>query len=170
MNSKEICNLNDIEYAEYITNKYYDNLKTIIEYDDLKSEILLQICKNKLNNTARSMHMKYIINKHIPKYYTNKLNTISINDNINNNINDNYTAEKLDNINNNISDIIKMKAKLHELTPRENKILELRYYCDLKLEEVGEEFMVTRERIRQVEAKALRKLRTKMKISKYCYK
>ena len=52
---------------------------------------------------------------------------------------------------------------LHTLTPREEKVLCLRYgLIDGKmhtLEEVGDEFNVTRERIRQIEAKALRKLR-----------
>ena len=52
---------------------------------------------------------------------------------------------------------------LKTLTPREERVLRLRYgLTDGRmhtLEEVGEEFNVTRERIRQIEAKALRKLR-----------
>ncbi|MDR3215824.1 MAG: RNA polymerase sigma factor RpoD [Clostridiaceae bacterium] len=52
---------------------------------------------------------------------------------------------------------------LNTLTPREEKVLRLRYGIDdshpKTLEEVGREFNVTRERIRQIEAKALRKLR-----------
>ena len=52
---------------------------------------------------------------------------------------------------------------LSTLTPREEKVLRLRYGIDdchpRTLEEVGKEFNVTRERIRQIEAKALRKLR-----------
>ena len=52
---------------------------------------------------------------------------------------------------------------LNSLTPREEKVLRLRYGVDdgrpRTLEEVGREFNVTRERIRQIEAKALRKLR-----------
>ena len=52
---------------------------------------------------------------------------------------------------------------LNTLTPREEKVLRLRYGIDdgkgRTLEEVGKEFNVTRERIRQIEAKALRKLR-----------
>ena len=52
---------------------------------------------------------------------------------------------------------------LDTLTPREEKVLRLRYGLDdgrpRTLEEVGKEFNVTRERIRQIEAKALRKLR-----------
>ena len=52
---------------------------------------------------------------------------------------------------------------LDTLTPREEKVLRLRYGIDdgkpRTLEEVGREFNVTRERIRQIEAKALRKLR-----------
>ena len=52
---------------------------------------------------------------------------------------------------------------LDTLTPREKKVLELRFGMidgrTRTLEEVGKEFNVTRERIRQIEAKALRKLR-----------
>ena len=60
-----------------------------------------------------------------------------------------------------------LKEQLHEvlgtLTEREQKVLRLRFGLDdgraRTLEEVGREFNVTRERIRQIEAKALRKLR-----------
>ncbi|MBQ1544263.1 MAG: RNA polymerase sigma factor RpoD [Clostridia bacterium] len=52
---------------------------------------------------------------------------------------------------------------LNTLTPREEKVLSLRFGLEdghpRTLEEVGKEFNVTRERIRQIEAKALRKLR-----------
>ncbi len=52
---------------------------------------------------------------------------------------------------------------LASLTPREAKVLRMRFGIDLNtdhtLEEVGKQFNVTRERIRQIEAKALRKLR-----------
>ena len=52
---------------------------------------------------------------------------------------------------------------LYTLTPREEKVLRLRFGLEdgraRTLEEVGKEFNVTRERIRQIEAKALRKLR-----------
>jgi RNA polymerase primary sigma factor len=52
---------------------------------------------------------------------------------------------------------------LKTLTPREERVLRLRFGigdgCDHTLEEVGTQFDVTRERIRQIEAKALRKLR-----------
>ncbi|MDD2533474.1 MAG: RNA polymerase sigma factor RpoD [Eubacteriales bacterium] len=52
---------------------------------------------------------------------------------------------------------------LKSLTPRESKVLRLRFGLDddrgRTLEEVGREFNVTRERIRQIEAKALRKMR-----------
>ena len=54
-------------------------------------------------------------------------------------------------------------AALNTLTPREAKVLSLRFGLEdghpRTLEEVGKEFNVTRERIRQIEAKALRKLR-----------
>lgn len=55
------------------------------------------------------------------------------------------------------------KEVLSTLTPREAKVLRMRFGIDMNtdhtLEEVGKQFDVTRERIRQIEAKALRKLR-----------
>lgn len=60
-----------------------------------------------------------------------------------------------------------LRESIHEilasLTPREAKVLRMRFGIDMNtdhtLEEVGKQFDVTRERIRQIEAKALRKLR-----------
>jgi RNA polymerase primary sigma factor len=56
-----------------------------------------------------------------------------------------------------------VEAVLYSLSERERRVLELRFGLDdgrsRTLEEVGREFGVTRERIRQIEAKALRKLR-----------
>lgn len=55
------------------------------------------------------------------------------------------------------------RSVLATLTPREEKVLRMRFgigeKSDHTLEEVGQDFFVTRERIRQIEAKALRKLR-----------
>ena len=52
---------------------------------------------------------------------------------------------------------------LHTLSPREEKVVKMRFGLEdgseHTLEEVGRSFAVTRERIRQIEAKALRKLR-----------
>jgi RNA polymerase primary sigma factor len=57
----------------------------------------------------------------------------------------------------------KTRKVLATLTPREEKVLRMRFgigeKADHTLEEVGKDFAVTRERIRQIEAKALRKLR-----------
>ena len=59
---------------------------------------------------------------------------------------------------------------LHGLTERERRILELRYGLNdgypRTLEEVGHQYEVTRERIRQIEGKALRKLRHPTRKSK----
>ena len=57
----------------------------------------------------------------------------------------------------------KMASVLKKLSPREERIIRLRFGFEdgnpRTLEEVGHVFAVTRERIRQIEAKALRKLR-----------
>ena len=62
-----------------------------------------------------------------------------------------------------VREILKLVDVLGTLTPREEKVLKLRFGIEdgrtRTLEEVGKEFNVTRERIRQIEAKALRKLR-----------
>jgi len=71
--------------------------------------------------------------------------------------------------------VIPLEAAIHEnlreqttqilasLTPREERVLRMRFgigmNTDHTLEEVGQQFSVTRERIRQIEAKALRKLK-----------
>ncbi len=64
-------------------------------------------------------------------------------------------------INSNLAD--QTRKVLSTLTPREEKVLRMRFgigeKSDHTLEEVGQDFEVTRERIRQIEAKALRKLR-----------
>jgi len=56
-----------------------------------------------------------------------------------------------------------VKQVLDSLSPREAKVLRMRFGIEMQsdhtLEEVGKQFDVTRERIRQIEAKALRKLR-----------
>jgi RNA polymerase primary sigma factor len=56
-----------------------------------------------------------------------------------------------------------IERELHTLTPREEHVIKLRFGLydgrTRTLEEVGQEFEITRERIRQIEAKALRKLR-----------
>ena len=56
-----------------------------------------------------------------------------------------------------------IRRRLDTLTPREAKVLRMRFGIEMStdhtLEEVGKQFDVTRERIRQIEAKALRKLR-----------
>ena len=48
---------------------------------------------------------------------------------------------------------------LHSLTERERRVLDFRYKEGLTFEEIGKRFCVTRERIRQIHAKSLRKLR-----------
>lgn len=66
--------------------------------------------------------------------------------------------------------IDQVKEILADLTPREQKILEMRFGLTdgvtRTLEEVGKEFAVTRERIRQIEAKALEKIRAHDKAKK----
>lgn len=63
--------------------------------------------------------------------------------------------------NNDLKD--RVRAILKTLTPREEKVLKMRFGIDVAsehtLEEVGKDFGVTRERVRQIEVKALRKLR-----------
>lgn len=77
-------------------------------------------------------------------------------------IEDTNVESPIDNTTNiNLSETV--RDVLAGLTPREAKVLRMRFGIDMNtdhtLEEVGKQFDVTRERIRQIEAKALRKLR-----------
>ena len=73
---------------------------------------------------------------------------------------DGPTAEDAVNLSELKTEITKILAKL---TPREERVLRMRLGIGLKtdytLEEIGQEFSVTKDRIRQIEAKALRKLK-----------
>ena len=64
----------------------------------------------------------------------------------------------------------RVREILKTLTPREEKVLKMRFGIDVAsehtLEEVGKDFSVTRERIRQIEVKALKKLRHPSRIKK----
>jgi RNA polymerase primary sigma factor len=75
-------------------------------------------------------------------------------------------AEAIENLN--LAEIT--RTVLSTLTPREEKVIRMRFgigeKSDHTLEEVGRKFMVTRERIRQIEAKALRKLRHASRIKR----
>ena len=76
-----------------------------------------------------------------------------------------FKGDFMVNLGNSWDEILKdeLREVLDTLTEREQKVLRLRFGLDdgrgRTLEEVGKEFNVTRERIRQIEAKALRKLR-----------
>ena len=67
---------------------------------------------------------------------------------------------------------IKLVVALSKLTAREERVLRMRFgigvSSDYTLEEVGQQFWLTRDRIRQIEAKALRKLKS-LKLTKYLF-
>ena len=67
---------------------------------------------------------------------------------------------------------IKLVVALSKLTTREERVLRMRFglglTSDHTLEEVGQQFSVTRDRIRQIEAKALRKLKS-LELTKYLF-
>ena len=65
----------------------------------------------------------------------------------------------------------KLEQALKVLSKREEKVLRLRFGlgdgCPRTLEEVGQIFNITRERVRQIEAKALKKLRHPVRLRKF---
>jgi RNA polymerase primary sigma factor len=88
--------------------------------------------------------------------YQPEENCISIND-------PSLMNKSLESINNNLSIKIDLSSVLNTLPAREQKVIKLRYGLydgySHTLEETGQIFGITRERIRQIEAKALRRLR-----------
>ena len=111
----------------------------------LYSDILMKMYLRSLKNEGRLMYKDYI------PYSLEMISTITRHQ-----VGTVERAMK-------IFEQLKLVEVLDTLTDREQKVLRLRFGLDdgraRTLEEVGKEFSVTRERIRQIEAKALRKLR-----------
>ena len=61
-----------------------------------------------------------------------------------------------------------MRESLSTLAAREQRLLELRFGAERTLEEMGQGLAVTRERVRQIEAKALGKLRGERALREIC--
>lgn len=161
----EINKLSDFKYACYIALVYEDKLMPVVDFQDAVQEILLSIYENKVNNKTRSYGMEYIINKLVRKYTSPEHLSLDEAEYIT----DNKMNEKLDNLNNNISNIIELNDKFSTLTRIEQKVLKLRYYCNLQLTEVGECLGLTFGRIKQIEARAIRKLKNRMILYKLNY-
>ena len=69
---------------------------------------------------------------------------------------------QIEELGNDFSDMFNMdniEKVLHTLTPREEALIRMRFFKNESLEDVGNTFNITRERVRQIEGKALRKLR-----------
>lgn len=144
------------KYRKRYPQDYY------LDDEDILQEIWLKTHKNKSNNVNISKRIGLYL-EHIHRKYEKQV----LNDNVNLN-KESYDIE-------NAIDIIGTRLCLDEiqnkpnsylfrwLTQREWKVMLLRFGfidgCVWTLEEVAEEFEVTRERIRQIEGKALRKLR-----------
>lgn len=125
-----------------------------------------------IKNMLQNDYYKYYSEEHIEKlimYAEQYLNTSSLNKVVGENDGDteimDFVSLDLDVAEEAIAHILRDEIEnvLSTLTEKENQILHLRYGLDtnepMTLEEVGRRYHVTRERIRQIEAKALRKLR-----------
>lgn len=133
---EEICKMLDISMNEYNLLKFYmQSFKTVASLNKIVGEDTGDSDSELMDFIPSTSQLS-----DIPSYENETENTVIENE-----------------LRKNIDEL------LSTLTPREEKILRLRFGLDdgkdRTLEEVGREFNVTRERIRQIEARALRKLR-----------
>ena len=149
-------NLFKNKVISYIDSHYPDI--SCDDYEDIFENIIEKIVNNGgLKSNNPDQYMYYLINSNIKKYNkdleaeNNKIAELD---------EDMYYTEDL------IFDqiykselIIQIHEVLNTLTERERTVIKYRFYGPYTLEETGKRFGTTRERIRQIEAKALRKLR-----------
>ena len=88
-----------------------------------------------------------------PEDIYNKANRYNFDDNVE--LPDEFSGDS--NIDDSIKELI--SSKLNELEPKERKILQLRYWHDMTLADIADRFNVSNERIRQIEARAMRKIK-----------
>lgn len=127
-----------------IINKLVEEMD-ISEFDkeDIKQECYLSILEAKSNRS-----IKYIVDLAVEKIICNDIPIV-------------FVKKELPNISSVIDqkiDRIVIEDVLSTLTQREQMVIKYRYFDKLKYQEIGNMFHVNRERIRQIEAKALRKL------------
>lgn len=127
-----------------IINKLVEEMD-ISEFDkeDIKQECYLSILEAKSNRS-----IKYIVDLAVEKIICNDIPIV-------------FVKKELPDISSVIDqkiDRIVIEDVLSTLTQREQMVIKYRYFDKLKYQEIGNMFHVNRERIRQIEAKALRKL------------
>lgn len=152
-----------IYYPVHIKEKLFSLLDIIDEHecDECYSNVICPgiiaeiLQKSELEESVASRYISYFIPFESIEE-TNSNNELLFSDG------GNFEEKMIDDVNRNMKDSILHEA-LSTLKPRESEILNLRYGLrdgeERTLEQVGLAFNVTRERIRQIEAKALRKLR-----------
>ena len=149
-------NLFKNKVISYIDSHYPDI--SCDDYEDIFENIIEKIVNNGgLKSNNPDQYMYHLINSNIKKY--NK-DLEAENNKITELVEDMYYTEDL------IFDqiykselIMQIHEVLNTLTERERTVIKYRFYGPYTLEETGKRFGTTRERIRQIEAKALRKLR-----------
>ncbi len=140
----------DLNKLRRITNRLYDDLQRSPEEEELAAE--MRITKDKIMLLKRSRSYPISLALPIGKDQDGTIGDLIADDNatVEPQVDTTFLQEEV-------------KAIVDSLTERESRVIALRYGLGdnrpRTLEEVGREFGVTRERIRQIEATALRKLR-----------
>ena len=146
-----------------------ENIMKVQQYENFLSLQTLEH-KEKLKIIAEKMDASVDFVKYCIEIRNKYLNCKSLNEYINENTDTELQETVIDTKNPTVEDLVMekdLKSTIYKLlltlTPREARVLTLRFGLEdgerRTLEEVGNEFNVTRERIRQIEEKALRKLR-----------
>ena len=156
-----ICKVQtDSELCEQWTNTFYkklgDSYNYSFEREDILQEFYLKMYYNKINNRNRTMCFGKLLNNLLDKY---KQSTPVYNINNYNDLIDLDYENIIEQINNYYINGEPLEELLEQLIAKERKVILYRYYGNMTYQQIGDQLCLSRERIRQLELRSLRKIR-----------